>query len=101
MVAFLISIVALKRTIKLNFSFSQFVIKPIIATGIMAVCSYFIYSVLSGIISVNMATIIAIMSAIILYGLSIVALKVFKKEEIEMLPCGNKLCKILEKLKIY
>ena len=101
MVAFLISIVALKRTIKLNLSFSQFVIKPIIATGIMAVCSYFIYSVLSGIISVNMATIIAIMSAIILYGLSIVALKVFKKEEIEMLPCVNILCKILEKLKIY
>ena len=86
----MISIVALKRTIKLNLSFPQFVIKPIIATGIMAVCSYFIYSVLSGIIS-----------AMILYGLSIIALKVFKKEEIEMLPYGNKLCKILEKLKIY
>lgn len=67
----------------------------------MAVCSYFIYSVLSGIISANMATIVAIISAIILYGLSIIALKVFKKEEIEMLPYGNKLCKILEKLKIY
>ena len=67
----------------------------------MAVCSYFIYSVLLGIISANMATIVAIISAMILYGLSIIALKVFKKEEIEMLPYGNKLCKILEKLKIY
>ncbi|MBS5856901.1 MAG: polysaccharide biosynthesis C-terminal domain-containing protein [Clostridia bacterium] len=101
LVAFMISIVALKRTIKLNLSFPQFVIKPIIATGIMAVCSYFIYSALSGIISANMATIVAIISAMILYGLSIIALKVFKKEEIEMLPYGNKLCKILEKLKIY
>lgn len=97
----MISIVALKRTIKLNLSFPQFVIKPIIATGIMAVCSYFIYSALSGIISANMATIVAIISAMILYVLSIIALKVFKKEEIEMLPYGNKLCKILEKLKIY
>lgn len=97
----MISIVALKRTIKLNLSFSKFVIKPIVATGIMSICSYFIYSILSGIISANMATIVAIISAIILYGLSIIALKVFKKEEIEMLPYGNKLCKILEKLKIY
>lgn len=101
LVAFMISIVALKRTIKLNLSFSKFVVKPVIATGIMAVCSYFIYSILSGIISENLATIVAIISAMILYGLSIIALKVFKKEEIEMLPCGNKLCKILEKLKIY
>ncbi len=101
LVAFMISIVALKRTIKLNLSFSKFVVKPVIATGIMAVCSYFIYSILSGIISANLATIVAIISAMILYGLSIIALKVFKKEEIEMLPCGNKLCKILEKLKIY
>lgn len=67
----------------------------------MAVCSYFIYSVLSGIISANLATIVAIISAIVLYGLAIIALKVFNKEEIEMLPYGNKLCQILEKLKIY
>ena len=100
-VAFSIAITALRKNIKLNLRFSQFVIKPIIAVIIMGICSYFIYTTLSGIIIQNLATIIAIISAVIIYGISIIALKVFSKEELLMLPCGNKFCKILEKLKIY
>ena len=100
-VAFSIAITALRKNIKLNLTFSQFVIKPAIAVTIMGICSYFIYTTLSGIIIQNLATIIAIISAVIIYGISIIALKVFSKEELLMLPSGNKLCKILEKLKIY
>lgn len=100
-VAFSIAITALRKNIKLNLTFSQFVIKPIIAVAIMGICSYFIYTTLSGIIIQNLATIIAIISAVIIYGISIIALKVFSKEELWMLPYGNKFCKILEKLKIY
>ena len=100
-VAFSIAITALRKNIKLNLTFSQFVIKPIIAVTIMGICSYFIYSVLSGIIIENLATIIAIISAVIIYGLAIIVLKVFSKDELSMLPYGNKICKILEKLKIY
>ena len=100
-VAFSIAITALRKNIKLNLTFSQFAIKPIIAVAIMGICSYFIYTTLSGIIIQNLATIIAIISAVIIYGISIIALKVFSKEELLMLPYGNKFCKILEKLKIY
>ena len=100
-VAFSIAITALRKNIKLNLTFSQFVIKPIIAVAIMGICSYFIYTTLSGIIIQNLATIIAIISAVIIYGISIIVLKVFSKEELLMLPHGNKFCKILEKLKIY
>ena len=100
-VAFSIAITALRKNIKLNLTFSQFVIKPVIAVAIMGICSYFIYTTLSGIIIQNLATIIAIISAVIIYGISIIALKIFSKEELLMLPYGNKFCKILEKLKIY
>ena len=100
-VAFSIAITALRKNIKLNLTFSQFVIKPIIAVAIMGICSYFIYTTLSGIIIQNLATIIAIISAVIIYGISIIALKVFSKEELLMLPQGDKFYKILEKLKIY
>lgn len=100
-VAFLISIAALKRTIHINLKLSKFVIKPILATAIMGVCSYFIYTLLSGIIIEKLATIIAIVSAVVIYALAVVVLKIFTKKEIEMLPAGNKICKILEKLKIY
>ena len=101
LVAFSIAFTALRKNIKLNLTFSKFVIKPILATAIMGICSYFIYSILSGIIAVKLATIVAIVSAIILYALAIIALKVFSKEELLMLPYGNKFCKVLEKLKIY
>ena len=67
----------------------------------MAICSYFIYQILSGIIAGKLATILAIVFAVVIYGLSIVVLKVFTKQEIKMLPAGDKICMILEKLKIY
>ena len=101
LVAFTIAITALRKNIKLNLTFSKFVIKPVIATTIMGICSYFIYSSLLGIISGKLATIVAIVIAVIIYALAIIALKVFKKEEILMMPAGDKICKLLEKLKIY
>ncbi len=97
----MISIMALKRTIKLKLGVRRFVIKPILATIIMAICSYFIYSLLLGIIAEKLATIIAIVSAVVIYALAVVVLRVFTKQEIKMLPAGNKICMILEKLKIY
>lgn len=67
----------------------------------MGICSYFIYSNLLGIINAKLATIVAILLAVIIYALAIVVLKVFNKEEIYMMPAGDKICKLLEKLKIY
>ena len=101
MVAFTISIIALRKYLKINLSFSKFVLKPIFATLIMGICSYFIYLNILGIIGAKMATIIAIAIAVVLYVLAIVVLKVFTKEEIIMMPQGTKIIKILEKLKIY
>ena len=101
MVAFSIAITSLRRTIKLDLTFSKFVIKPIIAVTIMGICSYFSYITLSGIIAEKLATIIAIAIAVIIYSLAIVALKVFSEEEIQMMPAGVKIHKVLKKLKIY
>ncbi len=100
-VAFSIAITALRKNIKLDLTFLQFVIKPLIAVGIMGICSYFIYTSLSGIIIQNLATIIAILVAVIIYVIALVVLKVFTREEYKMLPAGDKIVKILEKMKIY
>lgn len=100
-VAFSIAITALRKNIKLNLTFSKFVIKPFLATIIMGVCSYFTYFVLKGIIVEKLATILAIITAVIIYVLAIIALKIFTKNEFESLPAGNKIIKMLEKIKIY
>lgn len=101
LVAFCIAIIALRKNIKLNLTFSKFVIKPIVATAIMGICSYFIYSILSGIIIERLATIIAIVVAVIIYILAVLVLKIFTKEEFKLMPAGDKIIKILEKIKIY
>ena len=101
MVAFTIAINALRKNIKLDLTFSKFVIKPILATTIMGICSYFIYSTLSGIIVERLATIIAIVVAVIIYVLAVIILKIFTKEELKMMPLGDKITTFLEKLKIY
>ena len=100
-VAFTIAINALKKYVKLDLTTTKFVIKPILAVTIMGICSYFVYMILTGIIAQKLATIVAIGIAVIVYILAILELKVFSKEEISMLPQGQKIYKILEKLKIY
>lgn len=101
LVAFCIAFTMLRKNIKLNLTFSKFVVKPIFATVIMGICSYFTYLVLKGIIIERLATIIAIMVAVVIYILAIVVLKVFTKDEFKMMPAGDKIVKILEKIKIY
>lgn len=100
-IACVLSYIVLAKTIKINISFGKYIFKPMIATAIMGVCSYFTYLLLGSIISEIMATIIAIIIAIIIYLITVVVLKILSKEEIKMIPYGTKIIKTLEKLGIY
>ncbi|MBR3255184.1 MAG: polysaccharide biosynthesis C-terminal domain-containing protein [Clostridia bacterium] len=100
-VAFSIAITSLIKHFKIKFNIKKFVVKPIIATIMMALCSKFAYNILVGILPGRLATIVTLVIAIIIYVLAIVALRVFTKKEILSLPMGSKICKILEKTKIY
>ncbi len=101
MVAFTIAITSVIKHLKLKLSISKFVVKPAIATLIMSVCSYYLYTLLSGIIAGRLATIISIVFAVIIYLLAILALRIFSKQDIMSLPKGEKIYNFLEKTKIY
>ena len=100
-VAFLIGFTVLRKNMKLGLSFSKFIVKPLLASGMMSICAYGVYLLLGGINAGKMATIIAIIVAIIVYVLSVFVLKILDKEEIKMIPYGYKLNKILEKIGLY
>lgn len=100
-VAFFIGFNVLKANMKLGLSFSKFIGKPILASVMMSICSYGIYLLLGGINAGKMATIIAILVAVIVYALAVIVLKIFTKEEINMIPYGHKLSKFLEKIGVY
>jgi len=100
-VAFTIAITSLIKQMEIKFKLRKFFIKPILATTVMGFCSYFVYKILVGIIPLKLATIFAILFAVTIYVIAIVVFKVFTKKEILSLPMGDKICKILEKTKIY
>lgn len=100
-VAFIISYIMLSKTIKLNIKLTKFIIKPTLATIIMCLCSYSLYLILitKG-VQEKMVTIISLVFAVGIYGISIIILKIFNKEEFRMIPYGDKIYNMLEKLGI-
>ena len=67
----------------------------------MGICSFGIYNYLSGIIIEKMSIIISLAVAIVIYCLAIISLKVFDKEELQMVPYGTKIYLFLEKIGLY
>lgn len=100
-ISLVIVYVVLRKTAKLDFSLIKLSIKPILATLIMAICSYGAFIFVKSFIGIRISTIIAIIIAVIIFALAIVILKVFSKEEIEMLPKGDKVYILLKKLHLY
>ena len=91
----------LMKTIKIKFSINKYIVKPIVATLAMCVCSYYIYTILNGVIAFKLAIIISLASAVLIYVIMVIILKIFTKEEIYMIPYGYKFYKILENTGIY
>lgn len=100
-IAFFIGYKVLRKNMKIDLSFSKFILKPFFATFVMVICSYSVYLLLGGINAGRMVTIISILVAIIIYILAIISLKLFTKEELLMIPYGYKIYGILEKIGVY
>lgn len=99
---FVISYYVLKKTIKINIRPFKDIIKPIIATFIMCITSYYLYLLLiNNMISLKIATIISLVFAVVIYLISIFVLKIFTKEEMCMIPYGTKMYNALVRLGIY
>ncbi len=101
MTAFLIDIHIMKKHIRLKINKKDYIIKPMLATTMMAISSLFVYHILLGMISEKLCTIVSIMTATILYVISVFLLKIFSKDNIFMIPYGQKIYKILQSIGIY
>lgn len=97
--SFIIVYMVLLKTINFKFSIIRLAFRPILATLIMIISSYAVYKLLIQVISIRIATIIAISVAVIIFAMSILVLRIFSKEEILMLPNGEKIYKALSKAK--
>lgn len=92
-VTFLICYVELKKSMGIKFNINKYLIKPIISTIIMCVTSFITNANLKIINSLNVRFIISILLGLIMYGISIIILRILSKEEIFMLPYGQTIYK--------
>ncbi|MBF8983631.1 polysaccharide biosynthesis protein [Lutibacter sp. B2] len=94
-VAAILNFIEVKRITKTEFSIVNFVIKPFIAVGAMAISVLYIYSSISMRLGNKMSTVIAVAVGGTIYGLMLLATGAITKDDFDMLPGGKKLVKIL------
>ena len=100
-ISFTIGFIVLKNSLKIKFSFTDFVLKPGVATLIMCIASYGLYVLLAGIISWKIAIVISLLFAVVIYAFVVAIMKIFTKEDIYRLPKGEKIYKFLVKSGVY
>ena len=118
---------SIKKIMKPELSLSAFVIKPIISCGVMGVGAFFGYQWVSGLlgakqistafsflpqevpftpvvgaerIKIIMALGAAILVAVVIYAVMVFVLKLVKREDVLMLPKGEKLARLLDRFKL-
>lgn len=101
LVAFTIDMYVMSKYIKLDLKISSYIVKPIIATIMMAICAIYINKLLLCIISEKLCTILSLLIAAILYVILVFCLKIFSKDNIFMIPYGQKIYKMLRIVGIY
>ena len=94
--AFIICFVTLRENLKLSLNMNKFIIKPTIASIIMTFSTYYIYRRLNLIVYESISLIISLFLGMIVYVIAILTLKILSKEEIFMLPYGQKAYKRLK-----
>lgn len=99
-VVFLIGITVLIKNMKLQLDLGKFMIKPILSTGMMAIVLLYVYNVLQKLIANQLATVISIACAGIIYIISLLILRNLTKEEIYKMPQGDKIVKTLQILRL-
>lgn len=87
LVTFIISFVVLNKHIKLNLDYIKCFVKPTISAAVMGVFAYYAYSFCYGKINSNaISTLIAICVGGGVYGIMILLLRTFSKEELVRIP---------------
>lgn len=99
--AMIIELYFLHKNKKLDLDYTQSLIKPILTSSIMGISAFLVYNISKILLnSTSIATVSAIIFAVIIYILSIVLLKVLDKEDYYMLPYGEKIYSFLKKIRL-
>ena len=96
--AFLLNMKDMKKYTNIKLDFGLVFVRPSIASLLMGVSAFATYKLLFMVLESNtLSMLAAIMVGVVAYAVLILSLKAITKEEIALLPKGDKLVKILDK----
>jgi stage V sporulation protein B len=102
LVTFLITFAVLTRNLPLKMSFVKYILKPLTAGVVMGIAAYFTHKGIYSVLSSNLlAIIISVITAATIYFILVFIMNIMTRDELEQIPMGHKLCRILQKFKIY
>lgn len=97
-VALVLNMKAVVKYTETRIDMSLTFVKPTVASLIMGVCAFAAYKLIYMVLESNtMATLIAILIGMVVYGVLILGLKAITKDEIERIPGGKKLAAVMDK----
>ena len=100
-ISFCICFTVLARNISLKMNINKYVFKPLLAGIVMGVVAYLVYALLSMVIKTNVIALpLTIAVAAMVYFVLVFKLRIMSEEEIKMLPAGDRLYKIIKKIKL-
>ena len=101
LVAGLLNYRALRKHADVRLDLTDIFIKPLISAVVMGAATWIVYTLLFMAVQSNaLATLISIIIAVLIYFFMVFKTGVLSKDEIELIPKGETLYKIAEKLKI-
>ena len=101
-VIFIISFLQLKKSIYIKIDLMKNLIKPIIATTLTGIVFYISYlKLISNFENMIIAFLISLILGCGIYIISIILLKILSKEEIFMIPYGQKTYRKVKNIKVY
>jgi len=101
LVTCLLDFLCVRRCIQLRIDFKDDILKPLLSTIIMLISVALSYNAIYFIAnSISKSTLLSIIVGVIVYSLSLIITGTIKKDEMELLPGGRRLYRLLRKLKI-
>ncbi|MCI8645987.1 MAG: polysaccharide biosynthesis protein [Firmicutes bacterium] len=97
-IASVLNIIAVRKYTGSRFDFMKTAVKPFISSAVMAVCAWGSYHLLSMLLGGSrFATVLAILLAILVYGVMVFVTKTITKDELSRMPKGDKIVRLLDR----
>lgn len=99
-IVFAIEVFVVYKTVPIKLDLVKLFLKPILSAGVMTAAVFGFYSIISKLFGNALSTMLSVMIGAVVYVIVLLLLRTLKEEDIKGLPMGEKLGRILKKLRL-